>query len=162
MVAASYVPASAPFCVMNRQTWIAGPEHPLVEEIRGPRKGMDAWHTAFSYLPWQEQLGRAEAADELFLRLLKETAKGAKDRPALDGRWCLLYPAAKEINVAERPVLAAAMKSVETDVGPQSESPKIRGYVLDLRGKTPPPSDLLETGGPVRTSNRESARSRRC
>ena len=47
-------------------------------------------------------------ADELFLRLLTETAKGAKDRPPLDGRWCLLYPAAKEIKADERPVLAAA------------------------------------------------------
>ena len=30
-----------------------------------------------SYLPWQKQLGRCPVADELFLRLLAESAKGA-------------------------------------------------------------------------------------
>ena len=87
-------------------------------------------------------------ADELFLRLLTETAKGAKDRPPLDGRWRLLYPAAKEIKADERPVLAAAMKSAETDVGGEAESREIRGYVLDLRGKTPPPADFFERPAP--------------
>ena len=63
--------------VSNRQTWIAGREYPLVEEIRSPQGETESLRTVFSYLPWQQQLGRAEVADELFLRLLKETAKGA-------------------------------------------------------------------------------------
>jgi hypothetical protein len=131
-----------------------------------------------SYLPWQDQLGRCEVADELFRRLLTETAKGAKDRRPLDGKWRLLYPPAQEIKAVERPVLAAALKSAATlfeenteqtttmreggreillassfDRSPDDGSPvivkhrRIRGYVLDLRGKTPPPQDLLERLG---------------
>jgi hypothetical protein len=103
----------------------------------------------FSYLPWQRQLGRSEVADELFLRLLTETAKGANDRPPLDGRWALLYPSADEIKADRRPVLAAAMKSAETGVDDAAKSRKIRGYVLDLRGKTPP-ADFFEEGGAVK------------
>jgi len=136
--------------VSNRQTWIAGLEHPLVEEICSPQKGTESLRIVFSYLPWQQQLGRSEMADELFLRLLTETAKGAKDRPALDGRWVLLYPAAKEMKAGERPVLAAAMKSAETDVGGQTEPQKVRAYVLDLRGKTSPPADFFEETGAVK------------
>ena len=55
----------------------------------------------------------------------------------------LLYPAAKEIKADERPVLAAALKSAETDVGGEAESRQIRAYVLDLRGKTSPPLGFL-------------------
>jgi hypothetical protein len=130
--------------ILNRQTWIAGPEHPFVEEIRSPQGGTESFRVVFSYLPWQQQLGRREMADELLLRLLTETAKGVKDRPALDGRWVLLYPSAKEIKADERPVLAAAMKSAETDAGGQTEPEKVRAYVLDLRGKASPPSDFFE------------------
>ena len=136
--------------ILNRQTWLAGPEHPLVEELRSPEKGVESLRTVFSYLPWPEQLGRSEMADQLLLRLLKETAKGADKRSPLDGRWFLLYPAAKEIKADERPVLAAAMKSAATDVGAETESRKIRAYVLDLRGKTAPPSDLFDGTGAMK------------
>ena len=63
----------------------------------------------------------------------------------------LLYPAAKEIKAGERPVLAAALKSAETDVGSEAESHKIRAYVLDLRGKTSPPADFFEETGAMKT-----------
>ncbi len=114
------------FAVANRQAWIASDEYPLpagqdsnpsqnayplVEEIRSPQTGAQAWQVVLSYLPWQDQLGRCEVADGLFLRLLAATAKGAKDRRPLDGGWRLLYPAASEIKAGERPVLAAALKS---------------------------------------------------
>ena len=79
--------------ILNRQTWIAGPECPLVEEIRCPQRGAESLRMVFSYLPWQQQLGRAEMADALFLRTLTETAKGRKPpaagwpvAPALSGR----------------------------------------------------------------------------
>jgi hypothetical protein len=131
-------------CVLNRQTWIAGPEHPLVEEIRGPQPAAAALRIVFSYLPWPEQLGHTEAADQLLLRLLAEVAKGAKGRPPLDGRWVLLCPAATEIKAAERPVLAAAMKSAESDAVGRAEPQKVRACVLDLRGKASPAVDFLE------------------
>ena len=140
--------------VSNRQTWIAGPEHPLVEEIRSPQKGTESLRTVFSYLPWQQQLGRTEMADELFLRLLTETAKGAKDRPPLDGRWRLLYPAAKEIKADERPVLAAAMKSAETDVGGEAESP------ADSRLRARSARQDVAAGGFLRGGRAPSRRSR--
>ena len=129
--------------ISNRQTWIAGPGFPLVEEIRSPLHGIESQRIVWSYLPWQGQLGRAEMADELFLRLLKETAKGAAGRAPLDGRWRLLYPEAKDIKPGDRPVLAAALKSVQTDAGGENEPRKVRGYVLDLRGETPPPADFF-------------------
>ena len=162
------------FAVANRQAWIAGDdypppvgqvsnlsanEYPLVEEIDRPQTGAGSLHVVLSYLPWQDQLGRCETADELFVKLLTATAKGAKDRRPLDGRWRLLYPPAKEIKADERPVLAAALKSAETPPGddPGETTPRggpaivrhgpIRGYVLDLRGKTPPPRDLIERSG---------------
>jgi hypothetical protein len=137
--------------IANRQTWIAGPGYPLVEEIRSPQRGAESLRTVFSYLPWQQQLGRVEMADELFLRLLAETAKGAKDRPPLDGRWCLLYPRGRDIKADERPVLAAALKSAEADAGSAAPSREIRGYVLDVRGKAPPRADFFAETGPIKT-----------
>jgi hypothetical protein len=136
--------------VMNRQTWIAGPEHPLVEEIRSPSKGSESFRAVVSYLPWQRQLGRSGVADELFLRVLSEAARGAKGRPPLDGRWLLLYPPAKTLKAEERPVLAAASKSRVPDGVSQGQ--KTHAYVLDLRGKTPPPADFFGTTESIRTA----------
>jgi hypothetical protein len=124
--------------VCNRLTWLDGPEYPLVEEVYSRKEGAELLRIVLNYLPWQEQLGRCEMADELLLRILAETAKGAKDRPPLDGRWCLLYPAIKDIKVDERPVLAAALRSAVV-----AESREIRGYLLDLRGGSRPPEDLF-------------------
>ncbi len=137
--------------IVNRQAWIAGAEYPLVEEIRGSQRGTESLRTVCSYLPWQQQLGRSEMADELFLRLLTETAKGAKGRARLDGRWRLLCPATTDIKASERPVLAAAMTSAKAEVGSEAESQEIRAYVLDLRGKASPPSDLFEGAGAIKT-----------
>jgi len=163
--------------VANRQTWIAGPEYPLVDTIHGQRKGAESLRMVLSYLPWEEQLGRCEMADELFIRLLVEAAKGSKDR-RLDDAWCLLYPAAKDIKPHERPVLAAALKRAETRfsgaaedstastrevlAGDRPDRPlggraatgerDVTGaYVLDLRGKTPPPDDLFQRCGGMKT-----------
>ena len=147
--------------VLNRQAWIAGGEYPspLAEEIImfGPSKRTESFRTVLSYLPWQEQLGRREMADELFLRLLTETAAGAKARPPLDGRWCLLYPDVKEVRAGPRPVLAAALSSAVAGPGEEAPAPaaapgrQLRGCVLDLRGKTPPPDDLWQRAGGLTT-----------
>ena len=134
-------------CTANRQTWITGPEHPWVEEIRSSLRGTDSLRTVFSYLPWQQQLGRSEMADELLFRLLGETAKGAKHRGPLDGRWHLLYPDAKDIKAGERPILASALDSAEVGVAGEANFRATGGYVLDLRGKPSPPSDFFTGAG---------------
>lgn len=131
--------------ILNRQTWIAGPEYPWVEEIRSSQKGTEPFRTVMSYVPWQEQLGRTEIADTLFLRLLTETASGAKDRPALDRRWCLVYPNPKDIAASQRPVLAAA-----APVLGDAESQDVRAYVVDLRGDTSISADFFKENIAVR------------
>ena len=135
--------------MVNRLSWIDGGEYPAVEEIRTSRKGSESQRIVLSYLPWQDQLGRCEVADELLLRVLTETAQGAKDVERWDGRWCLLFPSVEKIDKDRRPVLAAALKSVEAKYGPRPGTSSrakqcgIRGYVLDLRASTAPPENLL-------------------
>jgi hypothetical protein len=142
--------------VWNRLVWLDGAEYPLVEEVYSRQKGAEALRIAFNYLPWQEQLGRCEMADELFLRILATTAKGANHRAVLNRRWCLLYPAMEKIKVEERPVLFAALESAAAKVGSDgaivlaAESPEICGYVLDLRGGSPLPDDLFADSGMVK------------
>jgi hypothetical protein len=137
----------------NRLTWIDGTEYPLVEEVYSRQKGAESLRIVFNYLPWQEQLGRCEMADELLLRILAETAKGAEDRPPLQGRWCLLYPAIEKLKTEERPVLFAARRSAATKVGSEgaivaaTESPDIGGYVLDLRSGSRLPDELFADTG---------------
>lgn len=135
--------------ILNRLAWIDGGEYPMVEEIRTGQKGSESLRIVLSYLPWQDQLGRCAVADELLLRTLTETAKGTKDAQPWDGRWCLLYPSAESIEEDQRPVLAAALESAEAKYGNGTASSadaglcNLRGYVLDLRGSTPPPENLL-------------------
>ncbi len=129
--------------IANRQTWIAGPDRPLVEELRTSRQGAEPLRTVFSYLPWQRQLGRAEMADGLLLRVMVETAKGAKGRGPMAGFWCLLYPLPGDVKPDERPVLSAAMKWAEAGVFyDRVKSHSLRGYVLDFRGEVPPEATI--------------------
>ncbi len=51
-----------------------------------PKRGSERLQAVFSCLPWRQLLGRTETADDCFLRLLTETAKGTRGRSALDGR----------------------------------------------------------------------------
>ena len=132
--------------IVNRETWIAGPDHPLIEEIRSLNKGADSLRTVYSFVPWQQQLGRTEVADQLFLRVLRETATGAKDRPPMKGRWRLLYPPAENMKADRGPVLAAAMRSEE-----HAAASETHVYVLDLRGKTPPP-DFFDRNAELKTA----------
>jgi hypothetical protein len=138
--------------IANRTTWVAGVKYPLVEEIRSRQKGGESLRLVLSYLPWPDQLGRCEVADELFTRLLTETAKGSNDRRPLDSRFCLICPPAKDIKPSERPVLAAALKAARTQPAEDAEPSlqaiieqgQSRTYVLDLRGKAPPPENLRD------------------
>jgi hypothetical protein len=145
------------FAVANRQAWIAGAEYPLIEEIRSPQRGAELLRVVLSYLPWQGQLGRCEMADELFLRLLTETAKGVKNRRPLDDRFQLLYPPAEVIAAAERPVLAAALRWAVPLRPADGTTPEMAvrhnppvAYVLDVRGKIPPSPDVLDQPDGVR------------
>jgi hypothetical protein len=146
-------------CIANRETWIIGPEHPGVEEIRSPLRGTDSLRTVFSYIAWQQQLGRSETADGLFLRLLAATAKGAKGRAPLDGHWGLLYPAVKDIRASEQPVLAAALESEEASHSGEADGAPCRGYVLDLRGKPSPPEEFFSSSFLKRIQARIGTRS---
>jgi hypothetical protein len=143
--------------ISNRLTWLAGAKYPLVEEVFSRQKDASDLRIVFSYLPWQEQLGRCEMADELLLRVLAETAKGANDRCPLDGRWRSLYPDIEKIKADARPVLAAALKSAESDaerkptLSAEAESRTSCGYVLDLRGGAPLPAELFADSGVVKT-----------
>ncbi len=175
----SFPPRPSPFheraiCVVNRETWLAGPGWPLVEELRCPIEGAESRRVVVSYLPWQRQLGRLEVTDALFLRLLAEAAKGAAGRRRLDGQWRLLHPAAGSLDPRERPVLAAALGSLapaedgyvlqhgrdlpvrhpdkETAAGhPKMDrnvlspsTPRPGAYVLDLRGDSPLPAGFFD------------------
>ena len=135
--------------VLNRRTWIAGGEYPMVEEICGREPGTDSLCVVLSYVPWQRLLGRTETADDLFLRLLAEAAKGAETRPALDGRIRLLYPPAEAIEAGDRPVLAAVKSGERTgDQNARDKSagePDIRGSVLDFRGSAAVPADFARS-----------------
>ena len=153
----SFRQQTAPWPVLwNRLTWLDGAEYPLLEEVYSRQKGAESLRIVFNYLPWQEQLGRCEMADELMLRILAETAKGANDRAALDRRWCLLYPAIEKIKIDERPVLFSALRLAAEEAGSDAaiavatESLEIRGYVLDLRGGSPLPDDLFADSGVVK------------
>jgi hypothetical protein len=143
--------------IANRLTWLDGLEYPLIEEVYSRQEGAASLRVVLNYLPWQEQLGRCEMADELLLRILAETAKGAKDRLPLHGRWCLLYPAVEEIKAEERPVLAAALRSATAKAGSNAasataaESREIGGYVLDLRGGSRPPDGLFADSGVLKS-----------
>ncbi len=142
--------------VWNRLTWLDGDEYPLVEEAYSRQKGAESLRIVFNYLPWQKQLGRCEVADELFLRILAETAKGANDRVLLNRRWCLLYPVIEKIKVEERPVLFSALQSAVGAGGDGATvaatgSPETGGYVLDLRGRSPLPDDLFAESGVVKS-----------
>jgi hypothetical protein len=135
--------------VANRETWIASAAYPLVEEVRCANGNATALRLVLSYLPWQNQLGRCEMADELFLRVLAESAKGAAGRQPLGARWRLLYPAAKDVHADKRPVLTSAIHAAvaapdgeHTTAAAQDDA--IRAYVLDLRGSDALLDDLFE------------------
>lgn len=147
--------------LLNRQSWIAGPEHPFVEEIRDLKPGIEVLRTVFNYLPWQEQLGRSEAADQLFLRLLSETAKGAPGRLPLYGRWHLVYPTVEDIESNQHPVLAAALTSQISEIDDGLNPREIQAYVLDIRGKAMPPADFFDTPQ-IKAIEAASAPIRRC
>lgn len=87
---------------VNQRAWLLAMEYPLVEEIDCASKDTDYVRIVLNYLPWQDQLGRCEMADELFLRLLTETAQGRKDRLLPTESNVLLGDPSQETNHANR------------------------------------------------------------
>lgn len=120
----------------NRRSWVAGEDGPLVEEIRfheGPQAIL------LNYLPWQQQLGRREAAADMTLRMI------LKGRLAGGSLWRtmriveVLWPRRRDINAKDRPVVSAAVHT-RTRI---KDTPG-RARILDLRGGKSPPSAFLK------------------
>lgn len=122
----------------NRRAWVWFDELPMVEQI-GPLSAKR--RIVLSYLPWTQQLGRNDVADDLLEAIIRATADPHGDTITLS-RLCMLHPQRLDLDdektVEERPVLSAAMQ-----IGPFSA-----GYdlaVVDVRGTDEPPSELLQT-----------------
>lgn len=116
--------------IMNRRFWIEAEHGPLAEQVG--RSGTEH-AVVLSYVPWNQQLGREELADDLLLTLLRAAAKplvplGANQQLTLD--WI-----GKNIADGKRPILTAA-HDVARGAGPY------RVAVLDLRGNESPSSRL--------------------
>lgn len=120
----------------NRRSWVAGEDGPLVEEIRF-HEGSRA--IVLNYLPWQQQLGRREAAADMTLRMI------LKGRVAGEALWPtmriveMLWPRRRDINAKDRPVISAA---VHARAGIKGTSGRAR--ILDLRGGKSPSSAFLK------------------
>ncbi len=121
----------------NRLAWIAGKDGPLVEEVflPGARR-----RVVVSYVPWWQQLGRRDVADETLLGVLAAAAEPMDEAPTFKGGIELLHPRARQVKADERPVLAVAMTLQAKALPAAIEK---RACVLDLRGPSPPAEALL-------------------
>ena len=138
--------------IANRWAWIVDANGlPLVEQIRTvdwpvglghgkhfPAAGNELRFTV-SYMPWQEQLGRRDQADEMLLALLLAAANRPEGQ-----RWYMpgiLHPKIDADTGKDRPVLARVMPGLER---PWNHTELVSGVaIIDLRGKDSPPNDLL-------------------
>ena len=90
---------------------------------------------------------------------------GGAGRPPLDCGWRLLYPPAKDIKAAERPVLAAALQaeaaSGEDSAPPKRPSPaKSAATSSTCAARRRRPRDLFEEAGMKTIENRIVRRNR--
>ncbi len=118
----------APGVVMNRSFWIDGERGPLVERLGAPRNERPV---VVSYLPWEQQLGRNEVADELLLAVLRIAAGSLPQTGPL--RRMTVLSADTDPGAQERTILTAASRAT-----PKGDEVGIL-TVLDLRGDTTPP-----------------------
>jgi hypothetical protein len=123
--------------VVNRWAWILDAHGlPLVERFAAASPPAPAVRSIVaSYLPWQRQLGRREAADATLLALLAAAAKTAVPERWRRIEW--VYPKPGALWPRNTPVLAAAA----TPSAGQSDAALL--YVLDLRGRAPPPQEAV-------------------
>ena len=115
----------APGVVMNRSFWITGEHGPLVERL-GARPNQRP--VVVSYLPWAQQLGRNEVADELLLEVLRIAAGSLPEPRPL--RRMIVLSADTDLGAPERTILAAASRATPAGDGVDILT------VLDLRGDT--------------------------
>jgi hypothetical protein len=99
--------------IANRWLWIPDRDGlPLVEAIAVVGTPLTATHpVVLNYLPWAEQLGRNEQADEL----LRATLAAAAEASLSDVAWRSLnfvHPKRDKIDRKDRPVLAAAASTL--------------------------------------------------
>ncbi len=124
--------------ISNRRAWITSKDgRPLVEEIANMTQ---SWKVVVSYLPWAEQLGRCEAADNTFRSVLSAAAEPARKLPQRMSD--ILYPSQKVLKESQehRPVLTAASEAWDSIKDIPS-----RVYIIDLRGRTSPPPEFGKT-----------------
>jgi len=118
--------------ICNRWAWITGGVGPVVEEIGDRRRKQ---RIILSYVPWHRQLGRGESAEAALLAILHSAA----ERPKRTWRMAeMIWPESKEVKAKKRPVVSAAIRAWA-----EAKDAPPRLYVVDLRGKTSPPGDLL-------------------
>ena len=126
--------------IANRWAWIADRDGlPLVEAVAVAGTPLTATHpVVLNYLPWAEQLGRREEADDL----LRATLVAAAETTLSDVAWRspnFLHPKREQIDRKDRPVLAAvasmlvAFKDLPWSV-----------HVVDVRGTDRLPEGLRE------------------
>ena len=98
--------------VTNRQTWIASPAYPLVEEIRRGHAGAEPLRLGAEL----SRLGRSNLAGAKWPTSCScgcwlKVPRGPEAGSRSEARWRLLYPAAAgRQRLLERPVLAAAIR----------------------------------------------------
>ena len=126
--------------IANRWAWIADRDSlPLVEAVAvagSPPAAMRP--VVLSYLPWAEQLGRREEADEL----LRATLVAAAEASLSNVAWRSLnfvHPKRDRIDRKDRPVLAAAASTLVA-----FKDLPWAAYVLDVRGTDRLPEGLRE------------------
>lgn len=115
--------------VSNRWTVIGHGQSPLVESIPFGQTGR---RIVLSYLPWQDQLGRNDIADALFIELLKAASR-ERHPPKLKRRTVVLWPTTKMISARLRPVLFA-IAGASRDNPRLNEKKSQTLHILDLRG----------------------------
>jgi hypothetical protein len=138
--------------IANRRAWIADETGlPLVEELLlPPSRAVWAWaadapvdqtwkpeaQIGVSYVPWDQQLGRREQADELLQQILISATKNVKPRP-----WAgvLVYYPERESKKLDAVLAAAPLAPGAIGVANQP-----RVWMIDLRGENLPQTESFD------------------
>jgi len=138
----SFVVVNSPVpALCNRESWIDGPAQPLVEAVLNADSKQII---VLSCLPWQQQLGRNELADMLFLEFLKASLH-KRDVKRLQTTTDLIGPHIQGVDPRLRPVLAA----LPPDRKPLGKQSPVKLRILDLRGRDLRASDAQSIPPPV-------------
>ena len=133
----------------NRRMWIGWPGRPLVEEAGDI---LSSHRVVLSYVPWAEQIGRREEADETLVALLVASSQPPAVAERILRRARVAFPSADELKSDERPVLARIAEMPDPYVRIHRPFPSVA--VLDVRGGPVPsegPRNLLAAFEPGST-----------